>query len=205
MTEGRRDGSDPGAANCPFGSAAALATGAEKVFGGTCRERPSAITAGLPDLHRIASGFGNDIPEAIRGRMIAMSARVPCSIGSIAFLLALSAPLLVAGPLAGSAAAADCLSEPNSAAPANSHWYYRIDRMTQRKCWYLRAADAAPDQAPVKDAHAAPAASAHSVGDAKSVVAQRRTAKLSSADVDKLYADFLEWRRNPGNGLKGGR
>src|SRR6516164_6539454 len=33
----------------------------------------------------------------------------------------------------------DCLAAPNSAAPPGSHWHYRLDRATQRKCWYVRA------------------------------------------------------------------
>ena len=37
------------------------------------------------------------------------------------------------------AGADDCLTAPNSAAPQGSHWYYRLDRATQRKCWYVRA------------------------------------------------------------------
>src|SRR5262249_21212946 len=31
--------------------------------------------------------------------------------------------------------------EPNSTAPAGSHWYYHVDKATQRKCWYIRATD----------------------------------------------------------------
>ena len=34
-------------------------------------------------------------------------------------------------------AADECLAAPNAAAPAGSHWYYRLERPTQRKCWYL--------------------------------------------------------------------
>jgi hypothetical protein len=34
-------------------------------------------------------------------------------------------------------AADDCLSGPKSPAPEGSHWYYRIDRVTKRHCWYL--------------------------------------------------------------------
>ena len=36
------------------------------------------------------------------------------------------------------AAADSCLSAPKGATPAGSHWYYRIDRVTKRQCWYLR-------------------------------------------------------------------
>jgi hypothetical protein len=51
----------------------------------------------------------------------------------------LAAAALIA-PLGGTASAADgCLSGPNSVSPAGSHWYYRIDRATNRRCWYLGA------------------------------------------------------------------
>src|SRR5689334_5715525 len=55
------------------------------------------------------------------------------------------------------AAADSCLSAPNGATPSGSHWYYRLDRVTKRQCWYLREeSDAAED----KFARAAPPASA---------------------------------------------
>jgi hypothetical protein len=53
---------------------------------------------------------------------------------------------------ADSAKTADsCLSAPQGTAPAGSHWYYRLERSTKRKCWYVRegsskAAKAAPVQ-----------------------------------------------------------
>ena len=36
-------------------------------------------------------------------------------------------------------AADECLSGPKGAAPAGSHWYYRVDRATKKNCWYVRA------------------------------------------------------------------
>jgi hypothetical protein len=33
----------------------------------------------------------------------------------------------------------DCLAAPNAGAPPGSHWYYRLDRATHRKCWYVGA------------------------------------------------------------------
>ena len=36
-----------------------------------------------------------------------------------------------------SSAADDCIATPNAEAPPGSRWYYRTDRATQRKCWYL--------------------------------------------------------------------
>ena len=131
-----------------------------------------------------------------------MSARIPRSIGSIAFPSALLLSIFGASLPVGSADAADCLSEPNSAAPENSHWYYRTDRTTQRKCWYLRAGGEPPQQDSLKTAQAAPAAKAYSYASFKSFMAQRGNAELSDADIKSLYAQFLEWRRNPGNGLE---
>jgi hypothetical protein len=31
----------------------------------------------------------------------------------------------------------ECISAPNSAPPRGSHWYYRVDRASRRRCWYL--------------------------------------------------------------------
>jgi hypothetical protein len=32
----------------------------------------------------------------------------------------------------------ECLAAPNAPVPAGSHWYYRLERPTERKCWYVR-------------------------------------------------------------------
>jgi hypothetical protein len=40
---------------------------------------------------------------------------------------------------ADSARADDCRAAPNSPAPAGTHWFYRLEWATQRKCWYVRA------------------------------------------------------------------
>ena len=37
----------------------------------------------------------------------------------------------------GAQAAGECISAPNTAGPEGSHWYYRVERTTQRHCWYL--------------------------------------------------------------------
>jgi hypothetical protein len=39
-------------------------------------------------------------------------------------------------------AGSDCLAKPNSRSSEGQHWYYRIDRSTKRRCWYLGAAGA---------------------------------------------------------------
>ena len=43
--------------------------------------------------------------------------------------------------LAVTARAEDCLAAPNSPAREGTRWYYRLDRASQRKCWYMRASD----------------------------------------------------------------
>jgi hypothetical protein len=58
-------------------------------------------------------------------------------LGSIALVVA----SLVAGGLQASAARAaeECLSAPNARAPQGSHWYFRTDRASHQKCWYVRS------------------------------------------------------------------
>jgi hypothetical protein len=36
-------------------------------------------------------------------------------------------------------AANECMLKPNGTAPQGTHWYYHLERATQRKCWYLGA------------------------------------------------------------------
>lgn len=42
-----------------------------------------------------------------------------------------------AAPADDPAAKDECLSAPKASTPAGGHWYYRIERGTKRKCWYL--------------------------------------------------------------------
>lgn len=60
-------------------------------------------------------------------------------------------------------AAPDCLASPKDAAPQGQHWFYRLDRTTKRKCWYLRAAG---EKESARTAQAAPAVSAPPTADA---------------------------------------
>jgi hypothetical protein len=79
------------------------------------------------------------------------------------------------------AAADSCLSAPQGATPSGSHWYYRIDRVTKRQCWYLREeSDAAED----KFARAAPPASAPASAAEEPPAPQQRTiTRKSIADA----------------------
>jgi hypothetical protein len=62
--------------------------------------------------------------------------------GAIAALLSFSAV-----PTSSSGAAETCLAAPSAPAPQGSHWYYRLERATQRKCWRLVQLDQQPQRA----------------------------------------------------------
>jgi hypothetical protein len=58
--------------------------------------------------------------------------------------VAFVAALLLSGigvclPIDGALADDNCVAAAGAAAPAGQHWYYRIDRVKHRKCWYLHA------------------------------------------------------------------
>jgi hypothetical protein len=77
------------------------------------------------------------------------------TIVSPAAYVAAVAALLLSGigvglPIDSAGADDNCASAPGAAAPAGQHWYYRIDRVKQRKCWYLHAAMALPTHAAAK-------------------------------------------------------
>jgi hypothetical protein len=60
-----------------------------------------------------------------------------------ATLVILFASLAVsAGPSRGEPASRDCLAKPGSGAGEGQHWYYRVDRASKRRCWYLGEAGA---------------------------------------------------------------
>ena len=79
------------------------------------------------------------------------------------------------------AAADGCLSAPQGATPSGSHWYYRIDRVTKRQCWYLREES---DTGEDKFARAAPPASAPASAPEEPAAPQQRTiTRKSIADA----------------------
>ena len=80
-----------------------------------------------------------------------MLAQIPRALGSTALVatllvwaMAFEAPTVTR--------ADDCLTAPNSAAPAGSHWYYHMDSAKQRKCWYVRVADQSAQHATAQPA-----------------------------------------------------
>jgi hypothetical protein len=151
------------------------------------RRNPIAIKVRSSNLHRIAIEFRADTVETARN---IMSAQIPRPIGSIAFASALLLPGLGVSTPANTAQAA-CLTAPNSSAPQNSHWHYRTDRTQQRKCWYLSAPNQPSQQEAVQTAGEAALAKPTQAA----MHSHEGGTKLSNEDVEKLYAEFLEWNR----------
>ena len=57
----------------------------------------------------------------------------------LALVIALFVSQAEAKELIGSTHTDDCLAAPNSPAPQGSQWNFRLERKTQRRCWYMRA------------------------------------------------------------------
>jgi hypothetical protein len=154
--------------------------------------------------NRISQGY---LSPDVCGEQI-MPAQIPRRFGAIAFASAVFASGLAVSVPANTALAVDCLTAPNSSGPPNSHWYYRTDRTQQRKCWYIRAdtkpseqraAQTAPEAPIVRSSQSAAAAVPYSLASFKTFMAQHGGARLSDQDVEKLYAEFLEWNRRAKN------
>jgi len=62
-----------------------------------------------------------------------------CSIGRSSLAVPLALLVVSICPGVATQAAGDCAAAPNATAPQGSHWYYRLDRTTKRKCWYIAA------------------------------------------------------------------
>lgn len=123
-------------------------------------------------------------------------------IGTIAVASAFLALGLGIGVPSNTAFAVDCLTAPNSPAPPNGHWYYRTDRTQERKCWHLQGNDASEPaavqnarEAPVKPSQSVAAGDSYSGPAFKDFVAQHGGAKPSHEEIERLYAEFLEWQR----------
>lgn len=59
--------------------------------------------------------------------------------------------------LDGAFAAADCLQQPAGDTPPGAHWHFHLDRVNNRKCWYLGlTAPAAPQPTAIPDPNPQP-------------------------------------------------
>lgn len=101
-----------------------------------------------PDLRLIATQLFDQkgLVEScvMRNRETRMGNRAAKLISTLVASIIAGAPLAAVSQNAPTAssmanAAPDCLAAPKDAAPQGQHWYYRLERTTKRKCWYLRA------------------------------------------------------------------
>jgi hypothetical protein len=104
--------------------------------------RQEAITLDCPATLTIATHYDRILQRYFRGSVLAegiMSVRTPRPFGLFALVATLLVSAVGVGLPVNTARADHCLAAPNSPAPLGSHWYYRLDWQTQRKCWYFRA------------------------------------------------------------------
>ena len=122
---------------------------------------------------------------------------MPTHTGSIAFVAVVFVSGIVAGLQVDAVRAADdCLAAPNAQPPKGSHWYYHLDRASQRKCWHLRSqgqttqqegSQAAPDTTSTAKASSAPLSispgdSVTPMPQAESHAVIRKTPTMNDAD-----------------------
>src|SRR6516225_8195844 len=87
------------------------------------------------EILRVDDRDGGQTGDAVRfGGTMMRQHVIATRSAAIASLLLLCGFVLSGNPVQ---AADECLAAPNAAAPAGSHWYYRLERPTQRKCWYI--------------------------------------------------------------------
>ena len=101
---------------------------------------------------------------------------------------AVSAGILASAALAaaptGARAADECLTAPKGATPAGAHWYYRLEKGTKRKCWYLAdEVSKATKTTPAATAPAEASADEPTPPAAKPKATRNTTARQSVADA----------------------
>ena len=119
---------------------------------------------------------------------------VICTSPAFAGVIALTGIILSGSP---AHAADECLDAPNSSAPTGSHWYYRLERSTQRKCWYVGPEDR---QVHAESSKIQPAAKSSGVkattGEQTKVSRQTERAHTHpTAVIDHEQADSTVWER----------
>jgi hypothetical protein len=94
----------------------------------------------------------------------------------------------------GQARATDeCLAAPNSSSPPGSHWYYHLERPSQRKCWYLgpegREVHATPSKVRVAAKRSAAPGTSAPIDVQTKDSSQTAPADKPSASLDKQRAN----------------
>lgn len=77
----------------------------------------------------------------------------------------------------GASAADDCITESNLVPPKGSHWQYRVDRASGRKCWHIVASAQHTDHA-----------------SEPGQTGQKNKRRLSDSRQAALFSEFLRWK-----------
>jgi hypothetical protein len=96
----------------------------------------------------------------------------------------------------GARAADECLEKPNAPSPQGSHWYYRLDRTTNRQCWYLGSERG--KVAPLARQDTAPARPSSKMS-APSALVQATAIETATAEVIPAEAAPVEITADEGN------
>jgi len=83
-------------------------------------------------------------------------------IASAIFVNILAGSPLVMLAHAEPATSDNCLASPKNETPAGSHWFYRVDHVNKRNCWYLRREDGSVTQVVPQPSQPAPQPAAKS-------------------------------------------
>jgi hypothetical protein len=86
-------------------------------------------------------------------------------------------------------AADDCITESNLVPPKGSRWYYRIDRTTNRKCWYIAASASGPTTP--RKVHV-------SVHSDLGLTGRHGNRERSESEQAALFLEFLRWKEQQG-------
>jgi hypothetical protein len=108
---------------------------------------------------------------------------------------AISAGMLVAALAleANTAVAAiECITEPNREPPEGGHWNYRVDRATNRRCWFLAKLTTAPAAAQTRRTSARLTVAREPSTSGQT--GQRSMRKLSEFEQEALFLEFLRWK-----------
>src|SRR5215510_14687812 len=65
-----------------------------------------------------------------------------------------SLAVLFTASLSTTASAAECLGAPNAQSGPGTHWYYRTDRTTNQRCWYLKDVSGSSPSRPASESAA---------------------------------------------------
>jgi hypothetical protein len=110
----------------------------------------------------------------------------------------LLATVIMLGTNCAALAADDCLAGPSRPPAQGGHWYYRVDRINNRKCWYLvEPAGQTPTAEAAEPQPSPPPAPQPTFGSFFSSLTGGSTGSTSATQPDTLNSDARVQTANP--------